>query len=44
MLKIDALTLNEAARVSGRSVPALKSLLHRAILSLRASLTGERGV
>jgi RNA polymerase sigma-70 factor (ECF subfamily) len=42
MLKIDELSLNEAARASGRSVPALKSLLHRAMLSLRASLTDGR--
>lgn len=42
MLKIEELSLNEAARASGRSVPALKSLLHRAMLSLRASLTGGR--
>lgn len=42
MLKIDEMTLNEASAASGRSVPALKSLLHRAMLSLRASLTGGR--
>lgn len=42
MLKIEELSLNEAAHASGRSVPALKSLLHRAMLSLRASLTGGR--
>jgi RNA polymerase sigma-70 factor (ECF subfamily) len=42
MLKIDELTLDEAARASGRSVPALKSLLHRAMLSLRATLKGGR--
>lgn len=44
MLKIEELSLSEAARASGRSVPALKSLLHRAMLSLRASLTGGRDV
>lgn len=42
LLKIEELSLNDAARASGRSVPALKSLLHRAMLSLRASLTGGR--
>jgi RNA polymerase sigma-70 factor (ECF subfamily) len=40
MLKIEELTLDEAARASGQSVPALKSLLHRAMLSLRATLKG----
>jgi RNA polymerase sigma-70 factor (ECF subfamily) len=40
LLKIEELSLNEAARASGQSVPALKSLLHRAMLSLRASLKG----
>ncbi|MEQ1865714.1 MAG: sigma-70 family RNA polymerase sigma factor [Micropepsaceae bacterium] len=42
LLKIEELSLSEAARVSGQSVPALKSLLHRAMLSLRASLKGGR--
>ena len=42
LLKIEELSLNEAARASGQSVPALKSLLHRAMLSLRASLKGGR--
>lgn len=40
MLKIEELSLSEAARASGQSIPALKSLLHRAMLSLRASLKG----
>ena len=42
LLKIEELSLSEAARASGQSVPALKSLLHRAMLSLRASLKGGR--
>jgi RNA polymerase sigma-70 factor, ECF subfamily len=40
MLKIEELSLAEAAAQSGQSVPALKSLLHRAMLSLRAALRG----
>ena len=40
MLKIEELSLAEAAAQSGQSVSALKSLLHRAMLSLRASLKG----
>jgi RNA polymerase sigma-70 factor (ECF subfamily) len=40
LLKIEELTLAEAAAESGQSVPALKSLLHRAMLSLRAALKG----
>lgn len=42
MLKIEELSLNEAAHASGQSIPALKSLLHRAMLSLRATLKGGR--
>ncbi|NOT40193.1 MAG: sigma-70 family RNA polymerase sigma factor [Alphaproteobacteria bacterium] len=42
MLKIEELSLAEAAVQSGQSVPALKSLLHRAMLSLRVALTGGR--
>jgi RNA polymerase sigma-70 factor (ECF subfamily) len=42
MLKIEELSLAEAAAQSGQSVPALKSLLHRAMLSLRAALQGGR--
>jgi RNA polymerase sigma-70 factor, ECF subfamily len=42
MLKIEELSLAEASAKSGQSVPALKSLLHRAMLSLRASLKGGR--
>jgi RNA polymerase sigma-70 factor, ECF subfamily len=38
LLKIEELSLNEAAAASGRSVPALKSLLHRAMTALRGSL------
>ena len=41
MLKIEELSLAEASERSGRSVPALKSLLHRAVLSLRATLKGR---
>ena len=40
MLKIEELSLAEAAAQSGQSVPALKSFLHRAMLSLRATLKG----
>ncbi|MCE9522634.1 MAG: sigma-70 family RNA polymerase sigma factor, partial [Alphaproteobacteria bacterium] len=40
MLKIEELSLSEAALASGQSIPALKSLLHRAMLTLRASLGG----
>jgi RNA polymerase sigma-70 factor (ECF subfamily) len=40
MLKIEELSLAEASAQSGQSVPALKSLLHRAMLSLRAALKG----
>lgn len=42
MLKIEELSLAEAAAQSGQSVPALKSLLHRAMLSLRSTLKGGR--
>lgn len=41
MLKIEELSLAEASAQSGQSVPALKSLLHRAMLSLRAALKGS---
>ena len=40
MLKIEELSLAEASERSGQSVPALKSLLHRAMLTLRATLKG----
>lgn len=42
LLKIEELSLNEAAEVSGRSVPALKSLLHRAMLTLRGNAKSDR--
>lgn len=42
LLKIEELSLVEAAQASGRSIPALKSLLHRAMLALGASLKGGR--
>jgi len=42
MLKIEEMSLAEAAEASGQSVPALKSLLHRAMLTLRAGLKGQR--
>jgi RNA polymerase sigma-70 factor (ECF subfamily) len=42
MLKIEELSLAEASARSGQSVPALKSLLHRAILTLRSTLKGGR--
>lgn len=38
MLKIEEMSLTEAARASGQSASALKSLLHRAMRALRASL------
>lgn len=40
MLKIEELSLAEASKLSGQSVPALKSLLHRAMLTLRSRLKG----
>jgi RNA polymerase sigma-70 factor (ECF subfamily) len=41
MLKIEELSLAEASERSGHSVPALKSLLHRAMLTLRSTLKGR---
>jgi RNA polymerase sigma-70 factor (ECF subfamily) len=41
MLKIEELSLAEASERSGQSVPALKSLLHRAMLTLRSTLRGR---
>lgn len=38
MVKIEEMSLVEAARASGQSVAGVKSLLHRAIASLRAAL------
>lgn len=40
MLKIEEMSLAEASRFSGQSVSALKSLLHRAMQSLRATMKG----
>jgi len=40
LLKIEELSLAEASSVSGLSVQALKSALHRAMQNLRTSLTG----
>lgn len=40
LLKIEELSLSEASSVSGLSVQALKSALHRAMQNLRTSLTG----
>jgi RNA polymerase sigma-70 factor (ECF subfamily) len=40
LLKIEELSLAEAASVSGLSVQALKSALHRAMQNLRTSLKG----
>ncbi len=42
LLKIEELSLREAAEASGQSIPALKSALHRAMHSLRSALTGGR--
>lgn len=41
MLKIEELTLAEASERSGQSVSALKSLVHRAMLTLRSTLRGR---
>lgn len=41
LLKIEELSLNEAASASGLSVQALKSSLHRAMQSLRTNLLGK---
>ena len=40
MLKIEELSLAQASERSGQSVPALKSLLHRAMLTLKSTLKG----
>jgi RNA polymerase sigma-70 factor (ECF subfamily) len=40
LLKFEELSLSEASSVSGLSVQALKSALHRAMQNLRTSLTG----
>jgi RNA polymerase sigma-70 factor, ECF subfamily len=40
MLKIEELSLAQASERSGQSVPALKSLLHRAMLTLKSTLRG----
>ena len=42
LLKIEELSLREASEASGQSIPALKSALHRAMLSLSNVLTGGR--
>ncbi len=42
LLKIEELSLREASETSGQSISALKSALHRAMLSLRLVLTGGR--
>ncbi len=41
LLKLGELSLAEAARVSGKSIAALKVNVHRAIKSLRKQLAGE---
>jgi len=42
MLKLNEMTLKEAAKASGRSIAALKVATHRAIKNLRQLLNGER--
>jgi RNA polymerase sigma-70 factor (ECF subfamily) len=44
LLKIEELSLREASTASGMSIQALKSSLHRAMLSLRDMLKDERNV
>jgi len=41
LLKLRELSLAEAAKVSGKSISALKVNMHRAIKSLRAQLKGD---
>jgi RNA polymerase sigma factor (sigma-70 family) len=41
MLKLKEMSLKEASRASGRSIPALKVATHRAIKNLRRLLKGE---
>jgi RNA polymerase sigma-70 factor (ECF subfamily) len=38
MLKLNEMSLKEAAAASGRSIPALKVMTHRAIKNLRCLL------
>jgi RNA polymerase sigma factor (sigma-70 family) len=42
MLKLNDMSLKEAAAASGMSVSALKVSVHRAMASLRKTLTRER--
>jgi RNA polymerase sigma-70 factor (ECF subfamily) len=42
MLKLNEMSLKEAATVSGRSIAALKTATHRAIRNLRRMLKGEQ--
>jgi len=42
MLKLNEMSLKEAATVSGRAIAALKVATHRAIRNLRQLLKGER--
>jgi len=42
MLKLNEMSLKEAATASGRSIAALKVATHRAIRNLRQLLKGER--
>ena len=41
MVKLEDMSLAEAAQASGQSVSAVKSLLHRAMTAMRASLRGN---
>jgi RNA polymerase sigma-70 factor (ECF subfamily) len=38
--KVEELSLDEASKISGRSVLSLKSLVHRAVKTLRARIAG----
>ena len=42
LLKVEEYSLEEASRISGQSVLALKSLVHRAVKTLRARFAGEQ--
>lgn len=42
LLKVEQYSLEEASRISGQTVLALKSLVHRAVKTLRDRLAGEQ--
>ena len=43
MVKLDEMSLAEAAKASGQSVSAIKSLLHRAMVTMRTMLRSDGG-